>query len=76
VTPDTPASAPRVMLTVEEAARRLSIGRTNMFALLKTGAIESVKVGRLRRVPDDAINTYITLLLDEQHSAVTKKASS
>jgi excisionase family DNA binding protein len=41
----------RVLLTVEEAAERLGIGRTSMFKLIRTGEIESVRIGRLRRVP-------------------------
>lgn len=50
---------PRVLLTVEAAAERLSISRTTMFTLIKAGAIESVKVGRLRRIPAEAITAYI-----------------
>jgi excisionase family DNA binding protein len=49
---------PRLMLTVEQAAERLAIGRTTMFALIKSGEIETVRIGRLRRVPADAITAY------------------
>lgn len=51
-----------VLLTVEEAARRLRIGRTTMYALIASGAVESVPVGRLRRVPPDALHTYVAHL--------------
>jgi excisionase family DNA binding protein len=44
------ADSSLVLLTVEEAARRLRIGRTTCFRLL-AGELESVTVGRLRRVP-------------------------
>jgi excisionase family DNA binding protein len=44
--PETPA----ILLTPEEAADALHIGRSYMYALLASGAIESVKVGRLRRI--------------------------
>ncbi|MCA1605419.1 MAG: helix-turn-helix domain-containing protein [Acidobacteria bacterium] len=50
------------MLSVEAAATQLSIGRTTMYALLKTGAIESVRVGRLRRVPASALTDYVARL--------------
>lgn len=55
--------APRVspeqtLLTVEEAAERLRIGRTRMFALVKSGEIESVQIGRLRRIHPDAIEKF------------------
>jgi len=63
VTPD-PASLPptRTLLSVEAAATQLSIGRTTMYALIKTGAIESVRVGRLRRVPASALTDYVARL--------------
>ncbi|MDJ0342602.1 helix-turn-helix domain-containing protein [Streptomyces sp. H10-C2] len=48
-----------VALTVEEAARRLSVGRTTMYALLASGEIPSVAVGRLRRIPAEALNDYV-----------------
>lgn len=63
-----PAPA-RELLTVEAAAARLAIGRTTMFALLRSKAVESVKVGNLRRVPADAITAYITRLATEQNAA-------
>ncbi|MGW3412435.1 excisionase family DNA-binding protein [Streptomyces sp. NPDC000888] len=48
-----------VLLTVEEAARRLRIGRTTCFALIRTGELESIDIGRLRRVPADAPAEYL-----------------
>ncbi|RFU87329.1 helix-turn-helix domain-containing protein [Streptomyces triticagri] len=51
-----------ILLTVEEAARRLGIGRTTCFRLVSTGELESVTVGRLRRVPADALSTYVATL--------------
>ena len=59
----------RAMLTVEQAAETLGIGRTTMFALIKRGDIESVRIGRLRRVPADAIDTYTQRLLSEGSDA-------
>lgn len=63
VTDEYPAQASsRILLTVEAAAGRLSIGRTTMYALIKTGAVESVLVGRLRRIPADALTHYLEQL--------------
>ncbi len=59
---------PRALLTVEAAATQLSIGRTTMYALIKTGHITTVRIGRLRRVPPDALTTYTTRLLTEQRA--------
>ncbi|QUC63765.1 helix-turn-helix domain-containing protein [Streptomyces sp. A2-16] len=44
---------------VEEAARRLSIGRTTMYALIRDGAVQTVPIGRSRRVPVQALNDYL-----------------
>ena len=48
-----------LVLTVEQAAERLGIGRTIMYALVSSGAVESVRIGRLRRVPADALVTFL-----------------
>jgi excisionase family DNA binding protein len=50
----------RLVLTVEEAAERLGIGRTMMYALITAGEVESVRIGRLRRVPTDALERYVS----------------
>ena len=66
------ASPPEIelsLLTVEEAARRLSIGRTTMYALLKDGQINSVRIGRLRRIPAPALTEYAARLTTEQNVA-------
>jgi excisionase family DNA binding protein len=49
----------RVALTVEEAARRLGVGRTTMYALVASGEVQSVQIGRLRRVPVRALDSYL-----------------
>lgn len=51
-----------LVLTIEQAARRLGIGRTLMYALVTSGQIESVTIGRLRRVPADCLTDYINRL--------------
>jgi|GEM_PF-2165989 len=57
---------PNVVLTVEEAAKTLRIGRTSMYALIKSGAIQTVLIGGLRRVPVAAIHSYVASLMPEQ----------
>jgi excisionase family DNA binding protein len=52
----------RIVLTVEQAAERLGIGRTLMYSLVSSGAVESVTIGRLRRIPADALVTYVESL--------------
>lgn len=49
----------KLLLSVLEAAQRLGIGRTLMYELLSSGQIESVHVGRLRRVPVEALAAFV-----------------
>lgn len=55
----------RLLLRVEEAAERLGIGRSLMYHLIVTGAVESVPVGRLRRIPCEALDEYVDRLRTE-----------
>jgi excisionase family DNA binding protein len=54
--------SPRLLLTVEEAADRISICRSTMFKLIRQGDVKSVKVGRLRRVTPSALEDYVRQL--------------
>lgn len=67
VVPTPRQAADDALLTVEEAAERLHIGRTRMFALLKSGEIASVQIGRSRRIHPRAIAAYTRDLLDKSH---------
>ncbi len=57
-----PAPPLRVLLTVEEAADRLSIGRTTLYALISAGQIASVRIGRLRRLRPADLEAYVAYL--------------
>lgn len=52
----------RLLLTVEEAADRLGIGRSLMYELIGCGQITSIHVGRLRRVPLESLTDYVAAL--------------
>ncbi len=56
---------PRVLLTVEQAAERLSLGRTTTYALVRSGELRSVRIGRLRRIPADSIDEYVNQLTQQ-----------
>lgn len=45
------------------AAKRLRIGRTTAWGLVKNGELHSVQIGRLRRVPASAVDAYAARLL-------------
>ncbi len=44
---------------VLEAAEYLRCGRTHVFALIRTGRLRSVKVGRKRLIPDHCILAFV-----------------
>jgi excisionase family DNA binding protein len=54
-----------VVLTVEQAANRLGIGRTLMYELVKRGDVRSVSIGRLRRIPAQCVDEYVARLLGQ-----------
>ncbi|MFI5799584.1 helix-turn-helix domain-containing protein [Streptomyces sp. NPDC051677] len=56
---DEPGDPTLVGLTVEEAARRLGIGRTKMYEYVSSGEIPSVKIGSLRRIPAEAVGEFL-----------------
>ncbi|MFI6680157.1 helix-turn-helix domain-containing protein [Kribbella sp. NPDC050470] len=59
---DSITTAAPLLLTVEQTAQQLGIGRTTVFALLKSGELESIPLGRLRRIPAECITEYIDRL--------------
>ncbi|MFE2426450.1 helix-turn-helix domain-containing protein [Streptomyces sp. NPDC059373] len=56
---NTPGDPTLVALTVEEAARRIGIGRTKMYEYVSSGEIPSVTIGRLRRIPAEAVGDFL-----------------
>jgi excisionase family DNA binding protein len=54
-----PHDGQRLLLTVSEAAQQLGIGRSLLYQLLAEGQVESIHVGRLRRIPIDALADFI-----------------
>lgn len=59
----------RALLTVEEAARHLGIGRTTAYSLVRSGDLESVQIGRLRRIPKEAVDNYTAHLTGQNPAA-------
>jgi excisionase family DNA binding protein len=59
----------KLLLKPTEAAQVLGIGRTKLFELLASGALESVQIGHSRRVPRDAIVSFLARLRAEQNRA-------
>jgi excisionase family DNA binding protein len=51
--------APDRLLSISEAAAVLGVGRTLAYGLIGRGDLRTLKVGRRRLVPTEAIATYI-----------------
>lgn len=57
---------PHLLISVEEAARRLCIGRTAAYMLVRRKELQSVKIGRTRRVVVTSLEAYIQERLSEE----------
>jgi len=55
-----------LLLRPEAAAAMLGIGRSKMFELIACGSVETVTIGRSRRVPHDALRRYVDGLCADQ----------
>jgi excisionase family DNA binding protein len=54
-----------MLVTVDQVAKMLGIGRTTAWELVRKQKIKSVKIGRTRRVPIEAIQEYIERLMNK-----------
>ncbi|HET6914684.1 MAG TPA: helix-turn-helix domain-containing protein [Acidimicrobiales bacterium] len=52
----------KVLLTPEEAAEALSLGRTKVYELIRLGVLRSVRIGKCRRVPAVALSEFVDRL--------------
>ena len=48
----------KLMLTPEQVAETLGIGRSTVYDLMREGRLTSVKIGRSRRVPVSAVREF------------------
>jgi excisionase family DNA binding protein len=55
----------KLLLTADEAAEIVGVGKTKMYELIRVGAVESVRIGRCRRIPPDALAAFVERLRDE-----------
>ena len=51
-----------LLVSVEEAARILAVGRSMLYELIAAEQLETVRIGRCRRVPVDALRMYVERL--------------
>ena len=53
------------LLSVNEAATTLGLGRSLVYTLILNGEINSIKIGRARRIPPSAIESIARRLQHE-----------
>jgi excisionase family DNA binding protein len=56
----------QLLFTPEQAAAKLAAGRTTIYALMASGELQSVKIGRSRRIPSVALKEYVGKLKGTQ----------
>lgn len=63
----------KLLMTVNEAAQRLSIGRPKMWQLVMTGEVLSIKIGASRRIPVTALESYVQRLCVEAEQDLQRR---
>lgn len=58
-----------LLLKPEAAAQALNIGRSKIYQLMEAGEIESVKIGRSRRISVKALEAFTERLTQEARGA-------
>lgn len=48
-----------LVITVEDLAHRLMIGRNTAYSLVRSGKIRSIKIGRKYLIPKTAVEEYL-----------------
>ena len=62
----------RLLLTVPEAAEALAISRSKLYELIAAGLVRSVRIDGSRRVPVEALETYVATLLNREETEHAK----
>lgn len=58
----------RVLVTVESAAEALAMCRYTVNKLIASGELQSIKIGRMRRVPTAALDEFVRRRLQADSS--------
>jgi len=64
--PKTTPGQPHRLYRTREVWEILNLSRDTLFAILRSGELRSIKVGRLRMIPAEAIDEYVDMKLAEE----------
>jgi excisionase family DNA binding protein len=59
----------KLLLTASEAGAALGLGRSKVYELITSGQLASVRVGRSRRVPVEALRAFVAGLTADHRDA-------
>ena len=57
------------LILLPEAAEALAISRSKLYELIAAGQVRSVRIDGSRRVPVEALESYVAGLLDREEAA-------
>ena len=60
--------AAKLLYDVNEVAELLGLGRSKLYSYVQSGQLRSIKVGRRRKVPADAVSEFIKSLEEDSAS--------
>ena len=65
----------KLLLNVDEGASLLGLGRSRFYALLASGELQSLKIGRRRLIPRQALLELITRLANTNAEQIARSES-
>ena len=60
----------RILLRPEEAAQRLGVSRSVIYELIAEGRIDSIRIGKSRRIPVAALAQFVEAQRQQQPVAI------
>ena len=64
-----PWQATKLAYTVEEAAELLSLSRAQIYRLIEVGDLQSIKIGKCRRITSAQLESYVSTV-EQSHGFV------
>ncbi|MGW0061846.1 helix-turn-helix domain-containing protein [Streptosporangium sandarakinum] len=55
----------KLLVSATEASVMLGIGKTKVYELMASGELRSVKIGRSRRIPVEALTAFVSAIVQE-----------
>lgn len=62
MSPTNPSRDEPLLYTIPEAATALRISRTKLYELLDSGEVESIYIGRSRKIPAEGLRIFVDKL--------------